>query len=139
MGTSDDTGEIEVVPQQEQTPEPQDTATDASSPPPIPPASRELFDLSQSDYVSTSTTEHNDLAEAIAAASTQETAQVPIAAPIPGMTDTVVGFEDVVEAEGIGRVRARASGDLIARVVTAIILIVALGASMIWQPASEAN
>jgi phosphatidate cytidylyltransferase len=50
------------------------------------------------------------------------------------MTDTVVGFEDVVAAEGIGRVRARASGDLIARVVTAVILITALGASLIWQP-----
>jgi len=132
--TPDDTGEIEVVPRQAHTPEQQPTSADAPDPPPIPPASRELFDLSQSDYVSTSTTEHSDLAEAIAAASTQETAQVPIAAPIPGMTDTVVGFEDVVEAEGIGRVRAKASGDLIARVITAIILIAALGASLIWQP-----
>ena len=132
--TPDDTGEIEVVPRQAQTSEPSQTSTDAPSPPPIPPESRELFDLSQSDYVSTATTEHSDLAQAVAVASTQETAQVPIAAPIPGMTDTVVGFEDVVEAEGIGRVRAKASGDLIARVVTAVILITALGASLIWQP-----
>jgi phosphatidate cytidylyltransferase len=124
--TPDDTGEIDVVPLE--------APPDASSPPPIPAESRELFDLSQSNYLSTSTTEHSDLAEAIAAASTQETTQVPIAAPIPGMTDTVVGFEDVVEAEGIGRARARASGDLIARVVTAVILVAALGASMIWQP-----
>ena len=122
----DATGEIDVVPLE--------APPDASSPPPIPAESRELFDLSQSNYLSTSTTEHSDLAEAIAAASTQETTQVPIAAPIPGMTDTVVGFEDVVEAEGIGRARARASGDLIARVVTAVILVAALGASMIWQP-----
>lgn len=130
----DDTGEIDVVPLQAQDPDQQQTPQDAPNPPPIPAESRELFDLSQSNYLSTSTTEHSDLAEAIAAASTQETTQVPIAAPIPGMTDTVVGFEDVVEAEGIGRARARASGDLIARVVTAVILIAALGASMIWQP-----
>jgi phosphatidate cytidylyltransferase len=132
--TPDDTGEIEAVPFPAHTPDEDQTPPDAPTPPPIPPESRELFDLSETHYLSTSTSEHSGLAEAIAAASTQETAQVPIAAPIPGMTDTVVGFEDVVEAEGIGRVRARASGDLVARVVTAIILIAALGASLIWQP-----
>ncbi|MEN8238633.1 MAG: phosphatidate cytidylyltransferase [Actinomycetota bacterium] len=125
---SDDTGDIDVIPIA-----PYGGYTSEADE--TPPQSRELFDLSESDYLSTATTEHSDLAEAIAVASAQDTEQVPIAAPIPGMTDTVVGFEDVVEAEGIGRVRARASGDLIARVVTAIILIIALLASMIWQPA----
>ena len=124
----EDTGEIELVPIAPYGGYTQD-------PEPIPPQSRELFDLSESDYVATATTEHSDLAEAIAVASTQDTEQVPIAAPIPGMTDTVVGFEDVVAAEGIGRVRARASGDLIARVITAVVLISALGASLIWRPA----
>ena len=123
----DDTGELEVVPIA-----PYGGYT--SEPPPTPPASRELFDMSSSDYVSTATSEHSDLAEAVAVASAQDTEQVPIAAPIPGMTDTVVGFDDVVKAEGIGRVRARASGDLIARVVTAIVLVAALGASLIWRP-----
>jgi phosphatidate cytidylyltransferase len=123
----DDTGEIDVVPIAP-------FGGFAPDPGPIPPQSRELFDLSESDYLSTATTEHTDLADAITAASTQETAQVPIAAPIPGMTDTVVGFEDVVAAEGIGRVRAKASGDLIARAITAVVLIAALGASLIWQP-----
>ena len=123
----DDTGELEVVPIAPY-------GGYSSDSEPAPPPSREFFDLSESDYVSTATTEHSDLAEAIAVASAQDTEQVPIAAPIPGMTDTVVGFEDVVAAEGIGRVRARASGDLIARVVTAVVLIAALGASLIWQP-----
>ena len=123
----DDTGEIDIVPIA-----PFGGYTSEAEQ--IPPQSRELFDLSESDYLSTATTEHTDLAAAVAAASAQDTEQVPIAAPIPGMTDTVVGFEDVVAAEGIGRVRAKASGDLIARVVTAVILVAALGASLVWQP-----
>jgi phosphatidate cytidylyltransferase len=124
----DDTGEIELIPIAPYGGYTQD-------PEPIPRQSRELFDLSESDYLATATTEHSDLAEAIAVASTQDTEQVPIAASIPGMTDTVVGFEDVVAAEGIGRVRARASGDLVARVITGFLLISALGASLIWRPA----
>jgi len=123
----DDTGEIDIVPIAPY-------GGFDSDPAPIPPKSRELFDLSASDYVSTATTEHTDLAAAVAAASAEDTAQVPIAAPIPGMTDTVVGFEDVVAAEGIGRVRAKASGDLAARVITGVVLISALVASLIWQP-----
>lgn len=124
---SDDTGELEVIPIA-----PYGGFSDDTQP--IPPESRELFDLSQTDYLSTATTEHSDLAEAVAVASAQDTEQVPISAPIPGMADSVVGFEDVVEAEGIGRVRAKASGDLLARVITAIVLIVALGASLVWRP-----
>ncbi len=123
----DDTGELEIVP----IVPPPDVVADRE---PIPPGSRELFDLSEADYLSTATTEHTDLAEAVAVASAQDTEQVPIAAPIPGMADSVVGFEDVVEAAGIGRVRARASGDLVARAITGVVLIVALGASMVWQP-----
>jgi phosphatidate cytidylyltransferase len=127
-GDPDDTGELEIVPIAP-------FGGFSQEAEPLPPQSRELFDLSESDYVSTATTEHTDLAEAIAVASAQDTEQVPITAPIPGMTDTVVGFEDVVEAEGLGRVRARASGDLVARVITGVVLISALGASLLWRPA----
>ena len=127
LADPDDTGEIEVVPIAPYG----GYSSDAEA---APSQSPEFFDLSKSDYVATATTEHSDLAEAVAVASAQDTEQVPIAAPIPGMTDTVVGFEDVVAAEGIGRVRAKASGDLVARVVTAVVLIAALGASLIWQP-----
>jgi len=81
------------------------------------------------------TREHAGLAEAIAAAETEETAQVALSAAIPGLESSVVGFEDVVEAEGHRRVRARASGDLISRVITGMVLVGALIASLFWRPA----
>lgn len=97
--------------------------------------SPEVFDITRDDYLHTATKEHDDLAESIALADDEETELVALAAPIPGLDATVVGFEDVVEAEGLGRVRARASGDLVARVITGIVLIAALGASLLWRPA----
>ncbi len=97
--------------------------------------SEDPFDITQDDYLHAATKEHEGLAASIALAETEETEQAALAAPIPGLDPTVVGFEDVVEAEGLGRVRARASGDLVARVVTAVVLIAALGASLFWQPA----
>lgn len=97
--------------------------------------SPELFDISEEDYLHTATREHAGLAESMALADDEDTEQVALAAPIPGLDSTVVGFEDVVEAEGHGRVRPRASGDLIARVVTAVVLVAALGASLLWRPA----
>ena len=97
--------------------------------------SEDPFDITQDDYLQAATKEHEGLAASIALAETEETEQAALAAPIPGLDPTVVGFEDVVEAEGLGRVRARASGDLVARVVTAVVLIAALGASLFWQPA----
>ncbi|MFO7699895.1 MAG: phosphatidate cytidylyltransferase [Acidimicrobiia bacterium] len=97
--------------------------------------SPEDFDPLKEDYPQTSTREHAGLAAAIAEADTEATERVALAAPIPGLESTVVGFEDVVEAEGHGRVRARASGDLVARVITAIVLIGALAASLVWRPA----
>ncbi|NHZ70650.1 MAG: hypothetical protein GWP18_03320, partial [Proteobacteria bacterium] len=101
----------------------------------LPEEPPELFDITQQDYLGNATREHSDLAEAIAIAEEQETAQVAIASSIPGLTETVVGFEDVVEAEGLGKAKAKRSGDLIARVITAVVLILALGASLVWQPA----
>jgi phosphatidate cytidylyltransferase len=98
-------------------------------------ASADLFDMTQEDFVHAGTKEHAGLAESIAAADDEDTEQVALAAPIPGLDATVVGFEDVVEAEGLGRTRARASSDLIARIITAIVLIAALAASLLWQPA----
>ncbi|HSJ72233.1 MAG TPA: phosphatidate cytidylyltransferase [Acidimicrobiia bacterium] len=93
------------------------------------------FDPLKEDYPQTSTREHAGLAAAIAEADTEATERVALAAPIPGLESNVVGFEDVVEAEGHGRVRARASGDLVARIITAIVLIGALAASLVWRPA----
>jgi phosphatidate cytidylyltransferase len=95
----------------------------------------ELFDITEDDYLGTATREHTDLAEAIALAEEEDTERVAVVAPIPGLADTVVGFEDVVEAEGMRKARSRRSGDLVARVITAVVLIAALGASLVWQPA----
>ena len=94
-----------------------------------------VFDLSQEHYVQTATREHAGLAAATAEADNADTQQVALAAAIPGLEATVVGFDDVVEAEGHTKVRARAGGDLIARVITAIVLIAALAASLLWRPA----
>jgi phosphatidate cytidylyltransferase len=98
-------------------------------------SSPEFFDMTQEDYLHTATKEHEGLAESIAMADDEDTEQVALAAPIPGLDPTVVGFEDVVEAEGYGKVRAAGSSDLVARVITAIVLIAALGAALLWQPA----
>ncbi|GMR02394.1 MAG: hypothetical protein BMS9Abin20_0729 [Acidimicrobiia bacterium] len=98
-------------------------------------SSPDLFDVSEEDYLAGATREHSDLAEAMAMAAEEDTEQVAIAASLPGLADSVVGFEDVVEAEGLGKTRARASGDLIARVITAVVLILAFAASLVWQPA----
>lgn len=95
----------------------------------------EDFDPADNDLLLGATREHVGLAAAIAAAETEETAHVALVAEIPGLESSVVGFEDVVQAEGYRRVRARASGDLIARVVTGAILVLALGASLVWRPA----
>ncbi len=105
-------------------------------PQPLPDDSTSgIFDMTQEDFLHTGTREHAGLAESVALADEEDTEQVAIAAPIPGLDATVVGFDDVVEAEGYGRVRARASGDLVARVITAVALIAALGAALVWQPA----
>lgn len=97
--------------------------------------SSSLFDISQGDYPQTATKEHVGLAAAIAQAEEEDTEQVALAAPIPGLESTVVGFDDVVEAEGHRKAKAKGSGNLVARVITAIVLIAALGASLVWRPA----
>ena len=95
----------------------------------------EEFELSDQDYLHTATKEHQGLAAAIALADDEATEQVALAAPIPGLESTVVGFEDVVEAEGHGRVWARKSGDLLARAITGLVLIGGLAAALVWRPA----
>ncbi len=95
----------------------------------------EEFSFGEGDGLHGTTREHAGLAEAIAAADSQDTEQVALVAEIPGLEPTVVGFEDVVEAEGHRKVRARASGDLIARVITGVVLVAALAASLFWRPA----
>ena len=110
-----------------------EAVTDGGAPGAVP-LRPDLFDISEDDYLGTATREHTDLAEAIALAEEEDTAQVAVSAPIPGLEESVVGFDDVVEAEGMRKARSRRSGDLVARVLTALVLIVALGTSLVWQP-----
>ncbi len=95
-----------------------------------------IFDLTQEGYHGAAATrDHVGLAAAIAEADAEDTEQVALTAPMAGLESSVVGFDDVVAAEGHGRVRAHGSGDLLARVITAIVLIAALAASLVWRPA----
>ncbi len=93
------------------------------------------FDVTEADYLQAATREHEDLAEMVALAEEEDTELAAVTATIPGLDVAPVGFEDVVEAEGHGKVRAMARGDLAARIVTAIVLVAALGASLLWKPA----
>ncbi len=112
--------------------DPDEESPDAEA---LPSGDRDAFTLDEEEMLLGATQEHIGLAAAMAAAENEDTEQVALVAEIPGLESSVVGFEDVVEAEGHRRVRARPSGDLIARVVTGVILILALGASLIWRPA----
>ncbi|MGI9642683.1 MAG: hypothetical protein ACR2N9_07855, partial [Acidimicrobiia bacterium] len=97
------------------------------------PSSR--FDISQDDYLQTATQDHAGLAAAIAQAEEEDTERVAFAAPILGLESVVVGFDDVFEAEGHRKAKSRGSGNLMARVITAVVLIAALAASLVWRPA----
>ncbi|GMQ98044.1 MAG: hypothetical protein BMS9Abin17_0549 [Acidimicrobiia bacterium] len=146
---AEDTGELDVIPiapyggfdedaASGSTADIWDHDTEASTgdvPVVAEPDSSEQTELSEEGYLANATREHNDLAEAIAIAEEQDTAQVAVASAIPGLAESVVGFEDVVEAEGLGTARAKKSGDLIARVITGIALVLAFAASLVWQPA----
>ncbi len=104
-------------------------------PPPAEPVLDDDFVLGADDIRYGATREHADLAAAIAAADSEDTEQVALSAALPGLDSGVVGFDDVVKAEGMRRERARASGDLISRVITGLVLVGALVASLFWRPA----
>lgn len=95
-------------------------------------------DFTAEEYVAAATREHVGLAEAMAKAGAEDAAeQAPLLAPIPGLEQTSVGFEDVVEAglgvEGLGAESARS--DLALRIGSGILLAAAFVASLLWRPA----
>ncbi len=63
-------------------------------------SSPELEDYTHEDYVLATTQEYQGLAEAIAAAEQEEHEPQAVAASMPGLETGVVGFEDVIGAEG---------------------------------------
>ncbi|MEA3509982.1 MAG: phosphatidate cytidylyltransferase [Actinomycetota bacterium] len=95
-------------------------------------------DFTEEHYLDAATREHHDLAAAIAAAESQDTEQVALSAAIPGLDSGVVGFDDVVDAQGDGTsapIAPPKSSDLVLRVGTGVALIAAFLLSLIWRPA----
>ena len=96
----------------------------------------EYPDFTEEEYLQAATREHADLAEAVERAAAEETEQIPVAADIPGLEAGVVGFDDVVEAEGTEvAAEAAPTSDLVTRVATGLLLLGAFVASLLWQPA----
>jgi len=93
------------------------------------------LEITEGTYFGTATREHRDLADAIAGTAGEDIEQVPVAATIPGLDTGVVGFEDVVAAEGGGAAPARARSDLGRRVLTGVLLAAVFIGSLAWRPA----
>ena len=125
--SDDDTGEIPIIGFGDSSTEPGDNST--------------VFDgedFTDEHYLDAVTREHRDLAASIAAAEAQDTEQVALSAAIPGLDSGVVGFDDVVEAQGDGvsaPIAPPKSSDLVLRVVTGVALIAAFLLSLLWRPA----
>lgn len=96
-------------------------------------------DFSDEDFLTRgATSEHAGLAAAIAKADEEaDTEKVALAASMPGLDSGVVGFDDVVAAEGqyAGSGGAPRSSDLAVRIGSAVVLIGLLVVSMLWRPA----
>ena len=85
------------------------------------------------EYVQTATHEYADLAAAVAAAE-ESAAPEPaaIAADMPGMEGSLVGLDDVVEAEGLEAAEAAPRSDLALRVGTGLALVALFFASLTY-------
>jgi phosphatidate cytidylyltransferase len=95
-------------------------------------------DFTEERYLDAATREHHDLAAAVAAAEFEDTEQVALSAAIPGLDSGVVGFDDVVEAQGgdaSAPIAPPKSSDLVLRVGTGVALVAAFALSLLWRPA----
>lgn len=84
-------------------------------------------------YVQTATQDYVDLAAAVAAADAEVPEQAAVAADMPGMESSLVGLEDVVEAEGMDVAEAAPRSDLTVRVLTALGLVTLFFASLTYK------
>jgi phosphatidate cytidylyltransferase len=99
-------------------------------------AEHDTEELTQERYVQGGTSDHADLAQAVAQAGAQDTEQVALSADIPGLESTVVGFDDVFEAEGtFAGTAKKSSSDLPVRIITAVLLVATFFAALLWRPA----
>jgi phosphatidate cytidylyltransferase len=93
-------------------------------------------DVTEEHYIPTGTSDHADLAQAVARAGAEDTEQVALSAEIPGLESNVVGFDDVVEAEGtFAGTAKRSSSDLPMRIITGVLLVATFFAALLWRPA----
>ena len=93
-------------------------------------------DFTGEQYVQTATREHVDFAAAMAEAEDEDTQRVALAVSMPGLDSGVVGFDDVVEAEGTyaGSGAAPQASNLLLRVGSAVFLIAVFLLSLLWRP-----
>ncbi len=90
-------------------------------------------DFTAGQYVQTATHEYADLAAAVAAAEKSAAPeQAAIAADMPGLESSLIGLEDVVEAEGFEAAESAPRSDLARRVGTGLALIALFFASLTY-------
>ena len=95
-------------------------------------------DFTEEHYLDAATREHHDLAAAMAVAEFEDTEQVALSAAIPGLDSGVVGFDDVVGAQGdetSAPIAPPKSSDLVLRVGTGVALVAIFLLSLLWRPA----
>lgn len=89
----------------------------------VPQAPGELDEFSRDDYLSTTTTEYQDLAEEIRKMESETVQMQAVAAPLHGVDSGVVGFEDVTGTVEVPIERTKPSGDLPVRIVSGLALV----------------
>ena len=88
-----------------------------------------LEDFTEEHYVQSTTREYQGLAESIAEAATQEHEQSAVSAPMPGVDQGVLGFEDMTgeddehDAEALHEIEKAQRTDLFLRVGTGLALV----------------
>lgn len=113
----------------------EETPADGDGPPVDPP--QEPFEaFTEEQYVQSTTREYIGLAEAIQEAAEQEHEQQAVAAPMPGVSTGVVGFEDMtgeeeIDAEYLHQVERAERSDLAARIGTAVALVAVFFGAML--------
>lgn len=86
----------------------------------------ELDDFSRDDYLATTTTEYQGLAEAILQMETETVEMQAVAAPLQGIDAGVVGFGDVTGTVEVPIERQKVSSDLPIRIASSLVLVALL-------------
>ncbi len=92
--------------------------------------------IADDEYLGSSTSEYQGLAEELSKARYEETEQMAVAANMPGVETGIVGLEDVTGEPAATIPEAPPAGlaDLTLRIATGVGLLVLFFASLLWQP-----